>query len=236
MTSVMDRNDADTSRTRGRATNAAATAPATSRRLLPSSRALVGSLLVVIAAAGVLAAHRGATSSPTTRYVVATRDIPAGTQISTGDLGSVAIDLPSNVGAYAVTDADDVVGTIARHDIAEMDLLRPADLSDPATTPDAASVIVPVEVESARALADSVHPGSRVHVLATDPDGAGTVVLATDVLVVAVGEDDQQGIGVSGTEVFRLALPDSQVATAVVDASVRQQLTLVVPEGGADHG
>lgn len=236
MTSVMERNQSEDVASGRRTHDATAIRTGARRPGLPSGRALIGSVLIVTAAAGVLVAHRAATSPPTTRFVVVTRDVPAGTEITADALGSVAIDLPSSLQAVAVADANDVIGAVARHDIAKMDLLRPGDLRDPATTPDAESVVVPVEIETARALAESVHPGSRVHVLATDPDGSGTVVLASDVLVVAVEAGDRDGIGASGTASYRLALPDAEAATAVVDASVRKQLTLVVPEGGADRG
>lgn len=196
---------------------------------LPSSRALVGSALVVVAAAGVLSAHRSATAPAGERVVVATRPIPAGTVITADDLGAVSVDMPSATTAIAAANADDVIGSRALHDLDDMDVLRPSDVADGTTDPAAGSVIVPVELDRARALKGTVHTGSRVNVLATDPDGAGTVVLATDVLVVDIDAGDADGIGATDGIGFRLGLPNTDVATAVVDASVRSQLTLVLP-------
>ena len=76
---------------------------------------------------------------------------------------------------------------------------------------------------------------TRVDLLATDPDGAGTSVLATDVLVVAVDEGDV-GLGATDGTAVRLALTDADAAAAVVDASVRSQLTLVLPQPGTGTG
>ncbi|UDY35798.1 SAF domain-containing protein [Dermatobacter hominis] len=194
---------------------------------------------MVVAAAGVLAAHRAAAAPPTTRVVVVTRDVPAGTVLDAADLGTVAVDLPAGATSVAGDDAQDVVGAVARHDLHEMDLLRPSDTGRAEDEPAPGSVVVPVEVERSRALTGTVRTGSRVDVLATDPDGAGTRVLATDVLVVAV-DDEDDGLGAGDGVRFRLALADATAATSVVDASVRSQLTLVLPDqrptDGADRG
>jgi Flp pilus assembly protein CpaB len=207
---------------------------------LPSGRAIVGSLLVVIAAAGVLAAHRSASAPPATRVVVVTRDVPAGTVLEAADLGTVAIDLPAGTTAVDADDADRVVGSVARQDLHEMDLLRPSDTGAAAATPEPGAVVVPVQVERTRALDGVVHAGNRVDVLATDPDGNGTRLLARDVLVVAVDGEDDDGLGADEGVGFRLALADTDVAATVVDAAVRSQLTVVLPDPdrptGADRG
>lgn len=201
---------------------------------LPSGRAALGAALVVVAAAGVLAAHRSATRPPTTRYVVAARDVAAGTRLRAQDLGTLAMDLPRGVGAVPAGSARSLVGSVTARRLDALDLLRPADVAADDDA-DAGTVEVPVEVARSRSLGSSIHVGSRVDVLATDPDGSGTTVLAHAVRVVAVDGGDE-GIGVTGGSRFRLAVPDADTATAVVDASVRSQLTLVVPDAGADRG
>ncbi len=203
-----------------------------SRRLIPSGRATVGAALVVVAAAGVLSTHRAATAAPAERVVVATRSVPSGTVLTADDLGTVAMDLPDGMAAVTADRAEDLIGTTSRHDLREMDLVRRSDVARADSDPAEGSTIVPVEVPRTRALVDSVHSGSRVEVLATDPDGTGTRVLATDVLVVGVddgGSDD--GIGVSDRVGYRLAVLDADTAAAVVDASVRSELTIVMSTG-----
>ena len=203
-----------------------------SRRLIPSGRATVGAALVVVAAAGVLSTHRAATAAPDERVVVATRSVPSGTVLTADDLGTVAMDLPEGMAAVTADRAEELIGTTSRHDLREMDLVRRSDVARADSDPAAGSTIVPVEVPRTRALVDSVHRGSRVEVLATDPDGTGTRVLATDVLVVGVddsGSDD--GIGVSDRVGYRLAVLDADTAAAVVDASVRSELTIVMSTG-----
>ncbi len=206
--------------------------PRFGRRLtLPSGRALIGSALVVVAAAGVLSAHRSATAPTGERVVVVTRAVPAGTVLTADDLGAVTAELPSGTASIAASHARDVIGTRALHDLNDMDVLRPTDVAEANADLATGSVIVPVEVDRARALRGTVHAGSRVDVLATDPDGAGTAVLASDVVVVDVDTGNDDSIGASDGIGFRLALPSTAVATSVVDASVRSQLTIVVPSG-----
>jgi len=189
----------------------------------------LGAVLVVLAGIGVLSAHRAASAPTRERWTVVTRDVPAGTTLSAGDLGTVAAELPSGSPAVPATRARTLIGSVTVGPLAEMALVRPGDVVDGSDDIPAGSVEVPVEIERSRDLGDSVRVGSRVDVLSTDPDLDGTTVLATAVPVLDVVDSDDIGIGGGDTVRYRLALPDSDTATAVVDASVRSQLTLVVP-------
>lgn len=201
----------------------------------PTGRAMLGAALVVLAAAGVLVAHRAATRPPTTRFVIVTHDVAAGTTLEADDLGTLAMELPHSMAAVRADDARSLVGDVTLHPLRAFDLLRRSDLTDRVGATDAGSVEVPVEVDRGRSLGGAVHAGTRVDVLSTDPDGAGTVVLARNALVVAV-EQGEGGIGSTGGSRYRLAVPDPQTATEVVDASVRARLTLVLPDPGASRG
>jgi Flp pilus assembly protein CpaB len=196
----------------------------------------VGALLVVAAAAGVLATHRSAGAAPSTRYVVAAREVPAGRRLTRDDLGTLAIDLPDGVPAIAADDARAVVGEVATAALHPLDVVRPAELvpADRYLAPGA--VEVPVTVDAARSLDDALHVGARVDVLATDPDATGTEVLARGVPVVAVASAEEGGIGAGDDRRVRLAAPDADTATRIVDAGVRSQLTLVLPRSGGGDG
>src|SRR3954464_14532051 len=65
------------------------------RRTLPGSRAVVGGLLVAVAAVGTYAMATGAGGDAGTAYLAAARDLPAGHRIERGDLGTVDADLPA---------------------------------------------------------------------------------------------------------------------------------------------
>jgi len=117
----------------------------------------------------------------------------------------------------------------------QLDLVRPGDVlaTGRFTGPD--SVEVSLELPPARALHGVIHAGSRVDVLSTDPDGDSTTVLATGVRVTSTGSDtEDDGIGASGTIRVLVSVPDAAQATALVDASLRSDITLVLPRPRED--
>lgn len=196
---------------------------------LPSRRSVTGAALVALSAIGVLVAHRAAVEPPTTRYVVATADLPAGQVLRASDLGAVAMDLPGGIPAVPAEDARELVGRVTRTGIERHALVRPGDLLARDRLAEPGSVEVAVELQPARALRGTLTVGDRVDVLATDPDSTGTRTVAGGALVTAVGDDGGDGIGSSSTVLVRLGLPDRDVASAVVDASIRSELSLVLP-------
>src|SRR5262249_55219180 len=144
-------------------------------------------------------------------------------------LGTLAADLPDGVPAFDAADATDLLGTVTRAPMAELDLVRPSDVvaADRRGPPRARPG--PGPGGAPRPLRGAGRAGQRVDVLATDPDGLGTVALATDVLVLDVESDDDADIGGTAGARYRLAAPDRATAVAIVDAAVRSQLTLVLP-------
>lgn len=203
---------------------------------LPTGRAVVGAVLVATAAAAVLITHRAASQPPTTRFVVVTREVPAGQVVDAADLGTVAAELPADVAAVAAEDAERLVGRVARTRLEPMDLLRPGDLHEAGrfTTPD--STEVAIELPAAAALVDTVEVGDLVDVLSTDPNGEGTTTVARGVRISGVQGADDDGIGASGTVRVRLGVDDGALAEALVDAAVRTDLTLALPRSGSGGG
>jgi hypothetical protein len=194
---------------------------------LPSLRAAVGAGLVLAAAAGVLSAHANATRPPSTRYTVARTDLPAGHKIAAGDLGVVAVDLPRGARSVPAASAEQLVGRTTAVPLRRLDLLRPADLA-PKDGSGGPGVVVPLDVETARAPGAALRPGSVVTVLATDPDSTGTVTVAPAATVVAVDTADES-LGTSTTRHVRLRVATPAAAAGLVDAAVRSTITLTVP-------
>ena len=162
------------------------------RRSLPSGRACVGAMLVTIAAAGVLFAHRSASAPPSSRYLVATKSIQSGQVIQAEDLGSIAIDLPRQLDAVPANQANKLIGRVAGNS------LSPSEL---ATT-----------VLAARVLVSSVGDGSSPDGGSAEDSGGGA-----------------SGIGVSGQLRVVLSVSGSEIATQLVDAARRAEITLVLP-------
>lgn len=193
-------------------------------------RAVLGAALITCAAAGVLVAHRSAQQPPSSRYLVATRDIAAGEVVNRDDLGSVAVDLPAALSATPASDASEVVGRVAATNIGASSLVGAEQLLEDGRLLDPSHVEVTITVDPLRAPLDAIAAGETIHLLTTDPNGKGSRVLSENVRLVSVSdEDDSSGIGSAVGVSVRLGLPDVETATSVVDAAVREEITLVVP-------
>jgi Flp pilus assembly protein CpaB len=200
------------------------------RHRLPSSRAVVGGILVALAAAGVFVGHRQASQPPTTRYVVATRAVAMGDALHAEDLGTITVELPRGVTAIPSDEATGLVGRVAATPLDELDLLRPGDVLEQGRFADPSSVEVSLELPPARALQGIIRDGSVVDVLSTDPDGEGTAVLARSVRVTSVSDRSEDGgIGASGAVRVLVSVPGTDAAAQLVDAAVRTDITLVLP-------
>jgi len=203
---------------------------ATSGRL-PSGRALLGAALIVIAVGGVLAAHRAAVSTPSTRVMVAARDLLPGTVLAPADLATLAVELPDAVPAIPAGDADQLVGTVLAARVTTGSMLRPADVASGGGVAAPGTITVSLELDAGRAPA-ALRPGLRVDVLATDTERGDTSIVATGATVVERPETTDDAIGTtSGTQVD-LAVGDASTAASIVDAAVRHDVTLVVPTPG----
>lgn len=210
-----------------------ATRSAPSRRWLPTGRALVGGALIATAVAGVLVANRSADRPPTTRYVVVTAAVDAGTVLRSEQLGTVAAELPGDLSVVPAEEAQDLVGRVARVPLSSMDLVRPDDLYEHGRFTPPTVTEVALDLPPAAALADTIRVGDRVDVLSTDPDRSGTVAVAASIPVTAISDSsDSGGIGASGTVRVRLGLPDATTAAAVVDAAVRTEVSFALPLAG----
>jgi Flp pilus assembly protein CpaB len=168
------------------------------------------------------------------RWVVATRDVPAGTTLSAGDLGTVPIKLPDGILAVPEHDAERLVGRVTRTDLGRLSVLRPDDVWDRRAAP-GDTVEVPITVESGRLPGDELRPGVAVDVLASDAGGTGTSVVATGVTVLGVDRRRDASLGGTDTVPVRLAVPRDSVAV-LVDASVRAELTVVLPPPATTPG
>jgi pilus assembly protein CpaB len=195
---------------------------------MPSSRALVGGLLVLAAAAGVLSAHRAASAPPTTRIVVVTRDLDAGEEVRAEDLGTVAAEIPDDVAVVWADSAEQMVGRVTRTSLQAMQPLRPADVFESGRFGGGRRVEVAVDLPPAQALAGSLRTGDTVDVLATDPNAVGTTTVVSGAVVSDV-DHDADAIGGSGDVRVRLAVADHGTAEALVDASRRTEVTLALP-------
>lgn len=206
------------------------------RRTVPSSRAVVGGFLVALAAVGTFAAYRGASTGATHRFVVAARDVPAGTILATTDLTTATVDLPGDLASRAFSQTSAIAGRITLAPMTKGELVQSSAIAD-ATKADA-RYEVSLPVDRARALAGTITPGERVDVVATYGTGnaATTVIVARRAEVVKVDDARRSSVGGGGELVIELALADPDDVLAVTHASQAGSVTLVRATGAEAAG
>lgn len=179
-------------------------------------------LLAALCVAGAVALGVRATSAPppaTTTVLTAARDLSAGVPVAADDVVAVEF-APDAVPAGAV--ADPVGQTLAAplrrgEPVTDVRLVGEslADAHPELTT-------LPVRLPDTEA-AGLLAPGDRIDLVATDPQGGGAQVVASDVLVLATpAPDPGTGAGGAATPGVVVVVGVSPVSvTAVADASVR---------------
>jgi Flp pilus assembly protein CpaB len=197
---------------------------------------VLGGLLVAVAAVGIFAAYQDATDATTTAYVVAGRDLPAGTRIGESDVERVAVDLPTGLAARAFANVERLVGSVTLAPLAEGDLIQASGVVSGASREPARELSFAIDTE--RAVNGRLDPGERVDVLVTYGTGADayTAVVVTGAEVVDVDEDSGGALGVSGGTVLTLALPDAEDALAVTHAVRAGEVTVVRTTLAGDAG
>jgi pilus assembly protein CpaB len=197
------------------------------RGSLPGSRAVVGGLLIALAALGTFVAAGGNGGGPTHRFVVAARDVTAGTTLGPADVTVLAIDLPDGVAARAFSDPSRVAGRVTTAAIAKGELVQ----ASAVVTGNAADprFQLSLPVERARALDGLVAPGEKVDVLVTYGTGSDSVtfvvVRRAEVLRVDTGKSGS--ISASSDVILLLAVASPDDALAVTHASQDGKVTIV---------
>ncbi|MDQ6697168.1 MAG: RcpC/CpaB family pilus assembly protein [Actinomycetota bacterium] len=205
------------------------------RRGLPGSRAVVGGLLVAVAAVGVFAAWSGANHGPTTRYVVAAHTNSAGTVLQRADLKTVAIDLPDAVASRSfanVSGLDDAVtlGPLEAGELVQSGNVLPGRTSKPRPE-------ISFGIDAERAVAGTLRPGDRIDILVTYGTGAGSVtqVVSTDATVLAVDGGNRNGLSDARRQVLSVALASSDNILEVTNAARAGEITVARASGVKDR-
>lgn len=198
-------------------------------------RRLLALLLIMLAGALVLR-PAAARDAPGAQIVVTVRDLAAGATLTSADL-RLRTEPAGLAPAAALTSVDGAVGRMlaasvrAGEPLTDVRLLGPADTALTAHTPGAAAV--PVRLADP-AVAELLHPGTRVDVVTLDPDRQADPVLANDATVLAVraadasaGADATTSVTGQRGQLVVLALPEAY-ATQLAAASLRQPVTVTL--------
>jgi Flp pilus assembly protein CpaB len=184
-------------------------------------RRLLAALLTGVA---VLAGVRAVAAPPeaTVPVVVAARDLPAGSTVSADDLALIEF-RPGSEPAGLVTDP---TGRLVTSPVRRGEPLTDVRLLGPSLTEGRPGMVAtPVRLPDA-ATAALLHTGDLVDVLAADPQGGPTDLVATSALVLAVPALDDQALADALPGRLVVLGLDERDVPAVAGASVTHFLTV----------
>lgn len=191
--------------------------PVRRRRGLPGGRAVIGAFLVAAAAVGIFGAYLSATAAPTTRYVVAARDLAIGTRLEPADVELVAMELPDAQADRAISEpeaalVDGLEGLVVLGPLTAGDLVMASQVVDDGDADGAVTMSFALPAE--RALAGRIRKGEAIDVIATFPGAGGkayTEVVIRGATVFDVA--DAASSGVSGqARTFLVQVADLEAA------------------------
>jgi hypothetical protein len=198
-------------------------------RALPSSRAVVGALLITLAAVGAFAVSRRGDSAPTTRYVVMTSAVAPGARIKASDVETRAMNLDAQVATQTFGTVDRVIGAVALAPMNAGQLVQDADLALAAKIDGQALVghelTFPVERDR---VPQNLRRGETVAVLATYGTGseARTTTTAQHAVVLSF-DTDGDTIGTKRSARLTVLLSDPSMVIETAHASQAADITIV---------
>ena len=194
------------------------------RRVLARRRLLAAACVGVAVLAGLRATS--APPPPTVTVPVLTRDVPAGTVLTSADVRAADF-APASVPDGVVQDPTGqmVAAAIGRGEPVTVTRLLGPGLTDGLRDDGSGLVAMPVRFPDA-AMAALLRVGDTIDVLAVDPQGGAPAVAGSSVRVLALPRPAGSGTSSDGLpgRMVVLAVPGADV-TAVADASVRLFLT-----------
>lgn len=189
---------------------------------LPSGRAVVGGLLMALAAVGTFLVYADASTDDSIEVLVASRDLAPGHTIQPGDVELVAVEVPARVrGLFGAVDA--AVGRQVAAPVGAGELLLGSATVVPVDGDE--HLEVAITLPAGRAVG-GLRPGERVDVFSTWSSEV-TQLVAVDARVLEVRGGAREGLGATDTAVVRLALADFAQVEALVHAQAAGDITMV---------
>lgn len=215
------------------------------RPAVPAGRAVVGGLLVTLAAVGTFAAYTAGQGGPTQRYVVARDAVAVGQVLGPDDLRVVLGDLPQDVATEAFTDPGVLDRAVALAPMQANQLVAPAAVrlaAVPGQPPPAHELSIALDRD--KALDGRIQRGESIDLVTTYGTGndAATSVVVRRVPVLDVDTGARAGVGTSAKVTITLGLDTEQQvldvahAVEVGKAVVARSTTGADAARGADDG
>ena len=193
------------------------------RRSLPGGRAVVGGLLMAVAAISVFLAYTKAGERPTSPIVVAVERIRVGDVIEASDLGLVEADLPDGLLDHTFAAPEDLVGRIVLGPIAKGELVQTGMVTDDVTSGSLHEVAI--TLPRAQVAVGRLKQGERVDVFVTYDDITQSVVRGAE--VVQIGASGDGSITRDREIELVVAVPSGDAVAALVHALRTGDVTVV---------
>ena len=201
------------------------------RATLPGSRAVVGGLLVTVAALLAWWSAAGAGQVPTSTVLVGARALAPGDRIQADDLRAVHVELPASLAGQTFGDPAVLRDAVALGPIGEGEIIQPASVAEGGVGRNEVEISFPIEPDWA--VDASLRAGDRIDVFATYGSGPGarTSRVLKGVTVRRVDRAADEGLGGKGTQTLTLGLgPDADTAR-LVNATRAGVITVVRTTG-----
>lgn len=198
------------------------------RRRLPSTRAVVGGLLMSVAAIVTFTVWADSTAQSDVAYVVAAHSVHPGERLSPEDVELAPVGLEDG-SVPAFSDVDDVVGRVLLGPLAQGEVVQPGQVTEPAH--EAVLTEVSFTLPRDRAVDGRLRSGDRVDIVVTE--GEATRVAVEQVRVVTVSEETGFGGDPGGEVVLTVGLEDPANRLELIHAVNVGEVTLTRSRGAA---
>lgn len=189
---------------------------------LPGTRAVVGGLLIALAAVGVFVAYADASRGPSDPVVITRRSIRVGEALEADDLRLATADLPHD--ASGTFDAiASLVGRVALGPIGSGEFVQAASVTDDRAVPPVHEIALTLPRQ--QVAVGRLKQGERVDVFVTRDDQTSSVVRGAE--VVQIGAEGDGSLTSERELSIVVAVPSPQDVAALVHALRTGDVTVV---------
>ena len=199
--------------------------------VIPRHRAVIGGLLIAMAAALAFVAASGGGGVPGRTVIVASRAIAPGTRVAPSDLELRSGPISADLAANGFTDLDELLAATTVAPVGAGEIIQHSAVRTDGGGGSGVGLSFPIDRE--HALDGDLRPGDTVDVLATFGSGldAETAVLARSVRLAGITTTDATSVTGAGRLVITATFTDTDQLLDVAHAAQSAALTLVRTTG-----
>ncbi len=195
---------------------------------LPTGRAVVGGLLVSLAALALFWVWQEASTPPETTFVVAARDLAVGETLAIDDLRVIKADLPADVAQRVIQSPDVLINATTLGPLAEGELVQVSSVLGAASRNDAvAGHELSFAISRNRAVGGRLRAGETVDVLATFGSTNSETRWVVRNVAVSRTQDLGTALGSTGTIELTVILENPADVLTLAEAIDTAEVTVV---------